>query len=117
MFLLFCISNSFAQLQGEDEVYLNNEVIEPEFPGGLEMFYALLLKRIDHSKIKAGEKLLVSFNVDELGEMKKIKVIRFNDQTTAMEIIKALKNFPKWKPAQKLGKPVSVELKIPIIFK
>jgi hypothetical protein len=107
---------SFAQIQGEDEVYLNNDLINPEFPGGLDMFYGILMKRLDQSKIKTGEKLLVSFTIDELGEMKKVKILQFKDQETAMEVLTNLKNFPKWIPANKLEKPVSVELKIPIIF-
>lgn len=116
-FLVFSANYSFAQIQGEDEVYLNNEVTEPEFPGGMEMFYKLLMKRIDHSKIKAGEKLLVTFTINELGEMKKIRLVAFKDEMTGIEVLKGLKNFPNWKPAYKLGKSISVELKIPIIFK
>ena len=118
LFLFFILStnHSFAQIQGEDEVYLNNDVINPEFPGGLDMFYGILMKRLDQSKTKTGEKLLVSFTIDELGEMKKVKILQFKDQETAMEVLTNLKNFPNWIPAMKLGKPVSVELKIPIFF-
>lgn len=117
--LLFVFSwlPSFAQIQGEDEVYLNNLILEPEFPGGMDMFYSYLMKKLDHSKIKPGEKLIVAFTVNELGEMKKIRLVQFKDEMTATEILNALRNFPKWKPAYKLGNPVSVELKIPIVFK
>lgn len=113
---LFLATTSYAQIQGEDEIYLNNDILEPEFPGGLDLFYSFLLKRVDHSKIKVGEKLVVSFTINELGEMKKIILIQFSDEQTAVEILAHLKNFPKWKPAMKLGNPVSVEFKIPIIF-
>ncbi len=117
IFILLFSTQSFSQIQGEDEVYLNNLILEPEFPGGMEMFYSYLMKRLDYSKIKSGEKLMVAFTVNELGEMKKIRLVQFKDETTAIEILNALKNFPKWKPAYKLGNPVSVELKIPIVFK
>jgi hypothetical protein len=114
---LFFLSNTtHAQIHGEDEVYLNSDVLEPEFPGGMDVFYSLLLKRVDHSKIKEGEKLVVSFTVNELGEMTKIRLIQFSDEQTAVEILTNLKKFAKWKPAMKLGNPVSVELKIPIDF-
>jgi hypothetical protein len=96
---------------------LNNLILEPEFPGGMEMFYSYLMKRLDHSKIKSDEKLIVAFTVNEQGEMIKIRLVQFKDETTAIEILNALKNFPIWKPAYKLGNPVSVELKIPIVFK
>ena len=117
IFILLFSTQSFSQIQGEDEVYLNNLILEPEFPGGMEMFYSYLMKRLDYSKIKSGEKLMVAFTVNELGEMKKIRLVQFKDETTAIEILNALKNFPKWKSAYKLGNPVSVELKIPIVFK
>jgi len=90
--------------------------LEPEFPDGMDKFYSLLLKRVDHSKIKAGEKLVVSFTVNELGEMTKIRLIQFSDEQTAVEILTNLKKFRKRKPARKMGNPVSVKLKIPIVL-
>lgn len=90
--------------------------MEPEFPGGMDMFYSLLLKRVDHSKIKAGEKLVVLFTANELGEMTKIRLIQFAYEQITVEILTNLKKFRKRKPAMRLGNPVSVELKIPIVF-
>jgi hypothetical protein len=90
--------------------------LEPEFPGGMDMFYSLLLKRVDHSKIKAGEKLVVLFTANELGEMTKIRLIQFAYEQITVEILTNLKKFRKRKPAMRLGNPVSVELKIPIVF-
>lgn len=110
-------SNSHAQIQGEDEVYLNSDIIDPEFPGGMEMFYAYLMNKLDKNKIKSEEKLLVSFLVNKEGTMEKIRLLKFDDMDTAVEILRALKNFPKWKPAYKNGNPIGVELKIPIIFR
>jgi len=82
----------------------------------MDMFYTYLMARLDKSKIKPGEKLLVSFLVNKEGGMEKLKLLKFDDMDTAVEILRALKNFPKWKPAHKNGNPVGVELKIPIIF-
>ena len=121
IFLMLLSTEIQAQ---EEETKINENIyntagiqVQPEFPGGMEMFYSYLMKRLDHSKIKSGEKLIVAFTVNELGEMKKIRLVQLKDETTAIEILNALKNFPKWKPAYKLGNPVSVELKIPIVFK
>ncbi|MDP2161338.1 MAG: energy transducer TonB [Flavobacterium sp.] len=117
LFLVCLSSNSHAQIQGEDEVYLNSDIIDPEFPGGMEMFYAYLMNKLDKNKIKSEEKLLVSFLVNKEGTMEKIRLLKFDDMDTAVEILRALKNFPKWKPAYKNGNPIGVELKIPIIFR
>ncbi|RAR49681.1 energy transducer TonB [Flavobacterium lacus] len=116
LLLFFQISSVHAQIQGEDEVYLNSDVIDPEFPGGMDMFYTYLMARLDKSKIKNGEKLLVSFFINKEGRMEKVKLLKFDDMDTAVEILRALKNFPEWKPAHKNGNPISVEIKIPIIF-
>jgi len=48
--------------------------------------------------------------------MTKIRLIQFLDEQTAVEILTNLKKFRKRKPAMKLGIPVGVELKIPIVF-
>ncbi|WP_026710984.1 energy transducer TonB [Flavobacterium filum] len=117
LLFVFSFSPSFAQIQGEDEVYLNSEILEPEFPGGMDMFYTYLMTQLDKTKIKGGEKLIVSFVINTEGKMEKIKLVKYKDVDTAMEVLNGFTNFPKWKPAYKNGNPVSVELKIPIVFK
>lgn len=117
LLIVFIVPSAHAQIQGEDEVYLNSDLLEPEFPGGMDVFYSYLMARLDKSKIKPAEKLLVSFIVNKEGVMEKIKLVKYDDMDTAVEILKVLKNFPKWKPAHKNGNPVDVELKIPIVFK
>ncbi|MBC8643762.1 hypothetical protein H9W95_06100 [Flavobacterium lindanitolerans] len=42
--------------------------------------------------------------------------MQFSDIETGEEIIRVLKMSPKWKPAMKNGKAISVEMKIPIVF-
>ena len=61
--------------------------------------------------------MVTAFTVNELGEIKNIKVVQFVDVETASEIVRVLKNAPKWKPATRGGKPISVEIKFPLDFK
>ena len=61
--------------------------------------------------------MVTTFTVNELGEIKNIKVIQFVDVESATEIIRVLKNAPKWEPATRGGKPISIEIKFPLNFK
>ena len=118
LLILFISVSSFAQLQGEDEVYLSSERIDPVFNGGgLDVFYQYINKTFDFSKVKSKGTMIASFTVSEIGEIKNIKVIQFLDIESATEIIRVLKATPKWKPAMRNGKPISVDLKIPLNFK
>ena len=105
---------SFSQIQGEDEVYLGGDLIEPKFNGGgLEKFYDFVKKEFDFSKaVKAG-KLVTSFTINENGELKNCKVTQFVDVESATEIIRVLKKSPKWSPASKNGNPVAITLNFP----
>ncbi|HCQ13054.1 energy transducer TonB [Flavobacterium sp.] len=117
LFLFLSIS-SFAQLGGEDEVYLSGDMIEPKFNGGgLEKFYEFANKEIDFSKFTKSEKILASFTVDKNGDLKNIKVIQFDNFESATEIMRVLTKSPKWKPAQKGGNPVAVTMKFPFDVK
>lgn len=117
-FLLFLSISSFAQLGGEDEVYLSGDMIEPKFNGGgLEKFYEFANKEFDFSKFNKSEKILASFTIDTNGDLKNIKVIQFENVESATEIIRVLTKSPKWKPAQKGGNPVAVTLKFPFDIK
>jgi hypothetical protein len=119
-FILFLIITipSFAQLQGEDEVYLSSERIDPVFNGGgLEVFFQYINKNFDFSKVKSKGTMIASFTIAETGDIKNIRVTQFLDIESATEIIRVLKAAPKWKPAMRNGKPISVDLKIPLNFK
>ena len=113
LFLLLSIS-SFSQIQGEDEVYLGGDLIEPKFNGGgLDKFYEYVNKEFDFSKVHKEGKLVTSFTIDENGDLKNCKVIQFVDIESATEIIRVLKKSPKWSPAFKGGNPVAISIKFP----
>jgi hypothetical protein len=111
-------SLAVAKIGGEDEVYLNADVINPTFNGGdLGNFYDYINKNFDFTKVTKKGRMVAAFTVSELGEIKSIKIVQFLDVESASEMIRILKKSPKWQPAIKLGKPVSVEIKIPLDFK
>ncbi|WP_277014678.1 energy transducer TonB [Flavobacterium lindanitolerans] len=116
--LLFLSSDVRSQelLMDTEDVYGAEISQYPEFPGGMEEFFNFFNKEFKAQNSKTENKNLVSFNVEPDGSIKKIKLLQFSDIETGEEIIRVLKMSPKWKPAMKNGKAISVEMKIPIVF-
>ena len=117
IFVLF--SNlSFSQLGGEDEVYLGGEFIEAKFQnGGIDKFYDYIIANFDTQTVEKKGQIIFEFTVNENGEVKNIKVVRDLGTNSAVELIRVLRKAPKWQPASRGGKPVSINLKMPLIFK
>lgn len=117
IFVLF--SNlSFSQLGGEDEVYLGGEFIEAKFQnGGIDKFYDYIIANFDTKTVEKKGQIIFEFTVNENGEVKNIKVVRDLGTNSAVELIRVLRKAPKWQPASRGGKPVSINLKMPLTFK
>lgn len=102
---------------GESEVYLTGDLIQPKFNGGgLETFRDYIYSKIDKSKIKEAGKVVFTFDIVETGDIKNIRIIEFKDMEFAMEVIRVLKQAPKWQPGLRSGKPISMNLKFPVGF-
>lgn len=115
--MLFSLSIS-AQIIGEGEVYLKGELIDPKFNGGgIKAFSDYVYGHIDKSKIKEAGKVVFTFDIVETGELKNIRIVEFKDMDFAMEVIRVLKLTPKWIPASRNGKPISLTIKFPVEFK
>ena len=109
---------SFSQLGGEDEVYLGGDFIEAKFQnGGIDKFYDYIIANFDTQKKKKKGQIVFEFTVNENGEVKNIKVVRDLGSNSAIELIRVLRKSPKWQPASRGGKPVSINLKMPLKFK
>ncbi|MGL2964965.1 energy transducer TonB [Flavobacterium sp. XGLA_31] len=108
----------FSQIVGEDEVYLNGERIEAKFNGGgIENFTEFVHREFDYSKVTKPGKLEATFTIDENGDVKNIKITQILDIESATEFIRVLKKCPKWEPAMRNGKPISIDIKYPMVFK
>ncbi len=108
----------FSQIDGEDEVYLKGDLIEAKFNGGgIDEFSKFIRKEFDYSKVTKAGKMVGAFTVDVDGTVKNIKIIEFSDIESATEFIRVLKKCPKWEPAKRGGKPISIEIKYPMVFR
>ena len=120
--ILLCLILSpvlaFSQLGGEDEVYLNGDRIEAKFNGGgIEEFQEFVNKYFDRKKVTKSGKMVAAFTVDTDGKVKNIKLVEMIDTESAMEMIRVLNLSPAWVPAKRGGKPISIEIKYPMVFR
>lgn len=117
LFFLLVTNCCFAQIDGRDEVYLGGDFIDPKFNnGGLEAFYAFFYNNFDTSAIKEEGQIIVSFTVGSDGKMTNIRIVKDLGVDSVKEVIRIFKSAPKWEPALRGGKPVSINLKVPFTF-
>lgn len=93
----------------------------PEFPGG---GIPTLIKYINEKynaptqavKNKVSGRMIMSFVVEKDGSIADIKIIRDLGSGTSEEMIRLLKEGPKWKPGIQNGHPVSVAYTLPVLI-
>ena len=98
----------------------NGEIIitQPEFRGGM----AAMRKYIDDNfvypddaaKRSVSGKMEVEFTVEKSGDITYVGILKGLDESIDEEILRLLKNMPRWTPATKNGEPVRYKVSMPI---
>jgi hypothetical protein len=118
VFVFQIVSSQESELLMETDLVSSPDVSNPKFNGGdLNKFCEFINQEFNYSTVTKAGKIVVSFTVTELGEVKKIKVLEFPNIEAASEIIRVLNKSPKWEPAKRAGNPFSVVIKMPLLFK
>jgi len=90
----------------------------PEYPGGNEALQEYISLNLKYPALKeVSGKVFVSFVVDRKGKVIDVKVKNEVDAALAKEAIRLVKAMPLWTPGKLEGKPVNVQLNLPIYFK
>jgi len=117
-FILFSFQ-FFAQSKNmvvEDSVNTVTEIL-PEFPGGPSKMYEYFSKNINWPTIDFAQeiktKTYVEFVVDKEGEIKNVKIFKSIHPAIDAEVIRVVKEMPKWSPGMKQGEPVDMKFTIP----
>lgn len=102
----------------EPSVYSASEVdTQPEFPGGLNEFYKLIMKefKIPDDKKDSVSRVYLSFVIEMDGTMSNFKILRSPSKEMGDEVIRVLKTItPKWKPGKVKGTDVRTLYSLPI---
>jgi len=115
------VGNSDAKVTEEDpnKIFTSVEQV-PEFPGGIEKFYAYLGKSIRYPAVARENgtqgRVIVSFVCEKDGSLTDIKVARGIGDGCDEEAVRVLRASPKWKPGIQNGRPVRVAYSVPISF-
>jgi|WetSurMetagenome_2_1015567.scaffolds.fasta_scaffold18017_2 hypothetical protein len=90
----------------------------PEFMGGdFNVFRGWFLKRLRVPLDPPKEIVMVSFSVDKNGVMQNIKVRSCSSMAVRDEILRLLRNAPKWEPGLENGLPAGFNFQMPVNFK
>lgn len=117
LFFLLVTNCCFAQIGGSDEVYLGGDFIDPKFNnGGLESFYNYFYANFNTTVLEKEGQIVVTFTIAADGKMTNVRIVKDLGVNSVKEVIRIFKNAPKWEPALRGGKPVSINLKVPFTF-
>jgi len=110
-----------VSLSNNDMIYTSSVEVMPEYKGGMDKLYDRLEHNIryfflDRMKEIQG-KVWVSLVIEKDGSVNNVKMLRGLTEEEDNEVIRVVKNLRKWKPGMNDGKPVRVQLIIPIDFK
>lgn len=118
--LLFSFTTSTAQTKKNKMVYDVVEVM-PQYPGGqiAMMKYIMENMKYPEQAMKEGiqGRVTVRFIVEKDGSISNVSPIHPVHPLLDKEAIRVVKSMPKWSPGKQHGKPVRVQLIVPIMFK
>lgn len=105
--------------KGGNEIFTSVEQV-PMFDGGLKAFGDFLNKNIKYPKESRDKniqgRVIISFIVEQNGELSNIKVVRGVDAAIDAEALRVMSLSPKWTPGIQNGRLVRVAYSVPISF-
>ena len=126
---LFALKATAQETPTDTTVY---RVVEkmPEYPGGVEKLVKYIRTSTDNYWKKRYPKgkpvypcehgvsgrVIVSFVINENGQVTDPEVLRRVDKDLDKEAIRIIKSMPRWIPGEHKGKKVKVRLTLPVMF-
>ena len=112
------LPDTTAELE-PDQTYLVVDVM-PVFPGGKAAMFHFITENMrypqDAQRRQAQGRVVCEFIVNKDGTVSDITVAKKIDPALDREAVRVLKLMPKWKPGERLGRPVRVKFSVPFNF-
>jgi periplasmic protein TonB len=127
-FLVCLLSNPFLSAAQDDVPEMDTVKAEPfivveempVYPGGESAMMQFIGQNIKYPAIAMEKgiqgKVFISFVVTQLGKVSEVRVIRGIDPSLDKEALRVIKSMPDWSPGKQSGKPVRVQITLPIKF-
>ncbi len=106
-----------------DTTSLESEIIitQPEFRGGFEAMYEYIMTNFEYPeearKRSISGKLEVEFTIEKSGDVTFVGILKGIDPLVDTELLRVLKNMPRWEPATRNSNPVRYKISMPINLK
>ena len=96
----------------------DNKIYQAEYPGGKNKFYTSFKKNfvIPEKAAKVEGELELSFDINVLGKMDNIKVLKDLGEGMSEEGIRVLRSLARWMPARQNGKALTSTYTVKILF-
>jgi len=118
--VLFLLSVMVAGVNAQEKDICKEPDVMAEYPGGFDALIAYISDNVNYpeecKKNKTQGKVFVSYIVDKNGKVSDAKIERSVDPLIDKEALRVVNSLEKWKPGTKDGKPVNVQLTLPINF-
>ena len=126
---LFALKATAQETPTDTTVYRVVEIM-PEYPEGVEKLMKYIRTSTDNYWKKRYPKgkpvypceqgisgrIIVSFVINENGQVTDPEVLRHVDKDLDKEAIRIIKSMPRWIPGEHKGKKVKVRLTLPVMF-
>lgn len=104
----------------DDQLYITIDVM-PSFAGGEKGLMEFIAKNLRYpysAQQRRLEKTVICiFFIEKDGSITQAQVLGSVDPIFDKEALRVIRSLPKWKPAQKKGKPIRVKYILPVNFK
>ena len=117
---LYAQSAKTASVDDDDKIYTTPVEVMPQYRGGDESLYFRLehIRYIFEDRMKNIQgKVLVMFVIEKDGSISNVKMVQGLTEKQDNEVVRVVTNLRRWKPGMQNGKPVRVQMSIPIDFK
>lgn len=123
------VDYSLMEVKEEEKVVEEKEKVEifsyveemPTPPGGYDAFYSYVGQNIQYPEIakRAGVegKIFLSFVVSKSGSISDVQVVKGIGAGCDEEAVRVIRGMQAWNPGKQNGRPVTVRVSVPIIFK
>lgn len=111
-----------VQTQNEsDTIQTQDTIVPPSFKGGNDKLYDYVITNFEYPtdalRRSASGTLELQFTVEASGDITGVSILRGIDEAVDKEILRLLKNMPRWNPATKNGKKVRYTVSMPFSLK